>query len=87
MCHPRGGHIYRDWPFEYWNELNNKIINDFPDVKILYGGSKNEYDVINNNIKIEKHSILKEIKRYSLKNFTLYDSGRLSTKTLSFGNK
>ena len=69
LCHPRGGHIYRDWPFEYWNELNNKIINDFPDVKILYGGSKNEYDIINNNIKIDNKNIFNIAGKLSLKEY------------------
>ena len=69
LCHPRGGHVYRDWSFEYWNKLNNKIINDFPDVKILYGGSKNEYNDLNKNIKFDNKNIFNIAGELSLKEY------------------
>ena len=43
------------------NELKSwfyKIINDFTDVKILYGGSKNEYNDLNKNIKFDNKIFL-----------------------------
>ncbi|WP_421077860.1 glycosyltransferase family 9 protein [Methanothermococcus sp. Ax23] len=69
VCHPRGGHVYKDWPFEYWNKLNNKILKDFPDVKILYGGSKNEYNDLNKNIKFDNKNIYNIAGELSLKEY------------------
>ncbi|MBA2840767.1 heptosyltransferase-3 [Methanococcus maripaludis] len=53
VVHPISASIYRNWPYAYWNTLISEIIKDFPEVKILIGGSKNDYPAISKYIKCD----------------------------------
>ena len=69
LCHPLSGNKCKNWLFSYWNDLNNLILKENKNIKIIYGGSKNDYDEINKYINIDNKKISNIAGRLSLKEY------------------
>ncbi|UXM85419.1 glycosyltransferase family 9 protein [Methanococcus aeolicus] len=72
VCHPISGNKCKNWLFNYWNKLNNLILNEYnnnENLKILYGGSKNNYNDIGKNINIDNKNIFNIAGKLSLKEY------------------
>ena len=70
LCHPKSSTKYKNWPFNYWNELNNLILKEeTKNIKIIYGGSRNDYGEINKNINIDNKKIFNIAGTLSLKEY------------------
>jgi len=73
LCHPISGNKCKNWLFSYWNKLNNLILNKYKynneNLKILYGGSKNDYNDISKNINIGNKNIFNITGKLSLKEY------------------
>ncbi|AEF97058.1 glycosyltransferase family 9 protein [Methanotorris igneus] len=69
LCHPISGNKCKNWLFNYWNELNNLILKENENIIILYGGSKNDYYIINKNINIDNKRIFNIAGELSLKEY------------------